>query len=163
TNSRKPLAGEFTFNGRTVFVIGNHFNSKGGDQPLFGRFQPPTLSSEAQRQQQAAGVKQFVQSILASDPYAKVVVAGDLDDVAFSAPLATLKSTPLVALIESLPDDQEYSYVFEGNSQTLDHILASNALNAGLAGYDVVHFNAEFAVQDSDHDPQVARFLIDTT
>ena len=24
-----------------LFVIANHFNSKGGDQPLFGRFQPP--------------------------------------------------------------------------------------------------------------------------
>ncbi|MEP0983576.1 choice-of-anchor I family protein [Leptolyngbya sp. AS-A5] len=34
--SRKPLVGEFVFNGQTVYVIGNHFNSKGGDQPLFG-------------------------------------------------------------------------------------------------------------------------------
>ena len=25
-----------------LFVIANHFNSKGGDEPLFGRFQPPT-------------------------------------------------------------------------------------------------------------------------
>ncbi|MGH3859402.1 lamin tail domain-containing protein, partial [Actinokineospora sp.] len=29
-NSRKPLAGEFKFNGKTVFVVANHFNSKGG-------------------------------------------------------------------------------------------------------------------------------------
>ena len=33
-DSRKPLAAEFTFNGRHLFVIANHFNSKGGDQPL---------------------------------------------------------------------------------------------------------------------------------
>jgi predicted extracellular nuclease len=26
--SRKPLAGEFKFGGNTVFVVGNHFNSK---------------------------------------------------------------------------------------------------------------------------------------
>ena len=39
TTSRKPLAGEFTHNGRTLFVIANHFNSKGGDDPLFGRSQ----------------------------------------------------------------------------------------------------------------------------
>ena len=163
TSSRKPLVGEFTFNGRTIFVVGNHFNSKGGDQPLFGRFQPPTLTTEAQRQAQATIVRDFVRQILQIDPNARVVVAGDLNDFAFSAPLQTLKSTPLVALIESLDDDEEYSYVFEGNSQTLDHILASNALNAALAGYDVVRFNAEFAEQDSDHDPQVARFLIDAT
>ncbi len=39
--SRKPLAGEFTFRGERFFLITNHFNSKGGDNPLFGRFQPP--------------------------------------------------------------------------------------------------------------------------
>ena len=52
-NSRKPLAGQFLFQGQTFFVIANHFNSKGGDDPLFGRFQPPTLSSETQRVAQA--------------------------------------------------------------------------------------------------------------
>ena len=40
-SSRKPLAAEFLWKGRTVFAIANHFNSKGGDDPLFGRFQPP--------------------------------------------------------------------------------------------------------------------------
>jgi uncharacterized protein len=35
TRSRKPLVGEFLFDGHTLFVIANHFNSKGGDQPLF--------------------------------------------------------------------------------------------------------------------------------
>src|SRR5919109_46489 len=43
--SRKPLAGEFFFNGHHLFVIANHFNSKGGDQPLEGHLQPPTRSS----------------------------------------------------------------------------------------------------------------------
>ena len=36
-----------------MFAIANHFNSKGGDQPLFGRFQPPVRSSEVQRHRQA--------------------------------------------------------------------------------------------------------------
>src|SRR6185437_13465582 len=39
--SRKPLAGEFDYRGHKLFVIANHFNSKGGDDPLRGRFQPP--------------------------------------------------------------------------------------------------------------------------
>src|SRR5207244_13329213 len=50
--SRKPLAGEFLFNGHHLFVIANHFNSKGGDQPLEGHFQPPTRSSEVQRSEE---------------------------------------------------------------------------------------------------------------
>ena len=72
--SRKPLAGEFTFNGHRLFVIANHFNSKGGDNPLFGRFQPPVFSSEVQRHQQAQIVNNFVDAILAIDPNANVVV-----------------------------------------------------------------------------------------
>ena len=38
----EALVGELVFNDKTIFVVANHFNSKGGDQPLFGRFQPPT-------------------------------------------------------------------------------------------------------------------------
>lgn len=156
--SRKPLVGEFLFNGNRVFVIGNHFNSKGGDQPLFGRFQPPTLTSETQRNQQATIVKDFVQSILAVDPNANVIVAGDLNDFEFSNPLNILKSAGLNNLIETLPANERYTYNFEGNAQTLDHILSSNNLLTRLDGFDVVHINSEFADQVSDHDPLVARF-----
>ncbi|MGO4424828.1 endonuclease/exonuclease/phosphatase, partial [Streptomyces sp. MCAF7] len=55
-DSRKPLAGQFSFRGRPVFVIANHFNSKGGDQGLDSRFQPPARGSEAQRTGQAEAV-----------------------------------------------------------------------------------------------------------
>ena len=158
-NSRKPLVGEFIFNGNQVFVIGNHFNSKGGDQPLFGRFQPPTLTSEAQRLQQAQIVNNFVDSLLAVDPNANVVVMGDLNDFQFSNPLATLKGGVLSNLIDTLPLNEQYTYVFEGNSQALDHILVSNNLRTQAdAEIDVVHLNAEFATQESDHDPLVSRF-----
>jgi uncharacterized repeat protein (TIGR01451 family) len=158
TASRKPLVGEFTFNGQTVYVVSNHFNSKGGDQPLFGPNQPPTLTSETQRNQQATILKNFVQSILAINPNANIVVAGDLNDFEFSNPLTTLESGGLNTLIETLPQNERYTYNFEGNAQTLDHILVSNNLLSKLDGYDVVHINSEFADQDSDHDPSVARF-----
>lgn len=67
-SSRKPLAGEFTYNGKALFALANHFNSKGGDQPLFGHWQPPTRSSETERGQQAAIVGNFVSQIEALDP-----------------------------------------------------------------------------------------------
>lgn len=82
-----------------------------------------------------------------------------------SAPLATLLSTTpsLTALVSTLPANERYSYVFEGNSQTLDHIVVSQGLASVVDGFDVVHIDAEFADQVSDHDPSVARFSIDTT
>jgi predicted extracellular nuclease len=156
--SRKPLAGEFTWNGRTVFVIANHFNSKGGDQPLFGHFQPPARPSETQRHGQATVVRTFVDQILAVDPNASVIVLGDLNDFEFSQTADILTGTgSLLDLPRTLPLAERYTYDFEGNSQVLDHILLSPGLAASSYSYDVVHVNSEFANQLSDHDPQVVR------
>ncbi len=132
--SRKPLVGEFTYAGRTLFVVGNHFNSKGGDEPLFGRFQPPHRSSEVQRHQQATLVNAFVGQITAIDPAADVIVAGDFNDFAFSETLHVLEGTQLVNMFDTLPPEEQYDYVFEGNAQTLDHILVSPALEADRQG-----------------------------
>ncbi len=158
-SSRKPLAGEFTYNGHHLIVIANHWNSKGGDDPLWGRDQPPVLSSEVQRLQQATIVRNFVQDVFAVDADAEVVVLGDLNDFEFSNPLMTLKGAPMNDLIETLPANERYTYVFEGNSQTLDHILVSDSL-LGVAHTDVVHVNSEFWDQASDHEPQVARLAL---
>ncbi|HET6168027.1 MAG TPA: endonuclease/exonuclease/phosphatase family protein [Marmoricola sp.] len=155
-SSRKPLVGEFVFNDKPVFVVANHFNSKGGDQPLTSRFQPPTRSSEVQRQQQAHEVRAFVDTLRAQDPNADLVVLGDLNDYEFSPTLGILTDGgALTDLLTTLPVDERYSYVFQGNSQSLDHILVAGRMKS--VDYDVVHINAEFADQASDHDPQIAR------
>ncbi|BAZ09644.1 5'-nucleotidase/2',3'-cyclic phosphodiesterase [Calothrix sp. NIES-4071] len=160
-NSRKPLVGNFRFNSQEVTVVGNHFNSKGGDQPLFGPNQPPILSSEVQRNQQATIVKDFVQGILTNNSNASVIVAGDLNDFEFSNPLTILESAGLNTLIETLPENERYTYNFQGNAQALDHILVSDNLFSRLDGFDVVHINSEFADQVSDHDPVIAQFNIE--
>src|SRR5215207_11103715 len=160
SRSRKPLAGEFIFNGDRLFVIANHFSSKGGDQPLFGRFQPPTFTSEAQRNRQAEVVNGFVDSILAADPRAGVVVLGDLNDFEFSTPVRTLKGGVMKDLIETLPPGERYTYVFDGNSQALDHVLVTDSLFNALVRFDVVHINSEFVDQASDHDPPLAIFRL---
>ncbi|MET8403073.1 endonuclease/exonuclease/phosphatase family protein [Streptomyces sp900116325] len=155
-DSRKPLVGEFRFHGKPVFVIGNHFASKGGDQPLHGRYQEPTRSSETKRVKQATEVNTFVKSLLAADKSARVITLGDLNDFAFSPTMTALTGgKALKPLITTLPRNEQYSYVYEGNSQTLDHILVSPGVRR--FDYDVVHINAEFADQASDHDPQIVR------
>jgi len=161
-SSRKPLAAEFVFDGQRLFVVANHFNSKGGDQPLTGRFQPPTRSSEVQRHQQATIEAGFVQQIRAIDPTANVVVLGDLNDFEFSETIQILEAAGLTDLYDTLPRAERYSYVFQGNSQTLDHILVSGPL-ANRSALDVVHVNAEFADQASDHDPSLVRILLNDT
>ena len=158
---RKPLVGEFRARGKKLFVIANHWKSKTQDNPLFGRFQPPVRGTEAQRNAEAQVVRDFVSEILALDPNANVIVLGDLNDFQFSDALATLKGSgdlELHALIETLEESERYTYVFDGNSQVLDHILFSDNLFTHFQfEYDVVHVNSEFPDQASDHEPQVVR------
>ncbi|WP_308312659.1 endonuclease/exonuclease/phosphatase family protein [Streptomyces sp. ISL-11] len=157
TNSRKPLAGQFSFRGERVFVVANHFNSKGGDQGLDSRFQAPARTSEVQRTQQAKLVNTFVKQLLATDKHANVIVAGDLNDYQFSPALTTLTADGVLTdLVDRLPRKERYGYVFQGNSQVLDHMLTSRHVRS--VDYDIVHINAEFADQASDHDPQVLRW-----
>jgi predicted extracellular nuclease len=190
--TRKSLAGEFRWRGETVFVVVNHFSSKGDDRPLFGRFQPPFRLTEYEsldasgvedgwRHAQAQVVNDFVDEILAVDPVANVVVLGDINDFDFSetvgvlsgeraalapgsgmadadgsGPTAATAAPPVLrTLFGRLAPDERYSYVFDGNSQVLDQILVSQSLWDLGTRYDVVHVNAEFFDQASDHDPSV--------
>jgi predicted extracellular nuclease len=156
--SRKPLAGQFTFNGHTVFVIANHFDAKLGDDPLMGKLQPPSTPSATQRVAQATAVRTFVNQILAVDSTADIVVLGDLNDFDYSTAVSTLTSGgALTDLPATLPIAERYTYVYEGNSEVLDHILLSSSLAGSSYAYDVVHVNSEFANQVSDHEPQVVR------
>jgi predicted extracellular nuclease len=133
------------------------------------------------RHAQAQAINDFVDEILAVDKRAHVIVLGDINDFDFSetvdiltgervvqnpgppaqdvdgsGPTAATGAAPvLTSLFDRLPADQRYSYVFDGNSQVLDQILVSSSLIKAGPSYDVVHVNAEFFDQASDHDPSV--------
>jgi uncharacterized protein len=159
--TRKSLVGEFKIKNKPYFVIVNHFSSKGDDQPLFGPSQPPTRFSEVARHGQAQVVNDFVDAILARDRNARVVVLGDINDFEFSETVSILEGGVITTMVDSLPPNERYSYVFEGNSQVLDQILLSNRGMLRLKPqYDVVHVNSEFAdaLQASDHEPAVVQF-----
>ncbi|MBE3570065.1 MAG: chitobiase/beta-hexosaminidase C-terminal domain-containing protein [Bacillales bacterium] len=163
-SSRKPLAAQFEFNGNTVIVVANHFNSKGGDLPLFGKVQPPILTSEAKRIQIAKIVNNFVKDVQSKDPNANIVVLGDLNDFEFSKPIQTLKGNELTNMIEKVPAEERYSYTYQGNSQVLDHILVSNHL-AQSTIVDIVHINSSFMEEHgraSDHDPVLIQTQLGT-
>jgi 2',3'-cyclic-nucleotide 2'-phosphodiesterase (5'-nucleotidase family)/predicted extracellular nuclease len=181
-DARLPLLATFTFNGENVTLVNNHFSSKGGSSPLFGVNQPSVgdetngngqennsiNGSLTQRQDQAQAVNDYVDSLLNTNANANVVVLGDLNEFEFLSPLTTLAggNTPVLTnLVNTLPENERYSFIFEGNSQQLDHILVSNNLTAG-ADFDIVNINTEFAEtaqRASDHDPLVARLTLGET
>ncbi|WP_079509959.1 DUF6359 domain-containing protein [Mesobacillus jeotgali] len=154
-DTRKPLAAEFEFKGEDVVVIANHFNSKGGDTPLFGKIQPPVLDSEAKRIEIAKLLNEFVAGIYSQDPEANVVVLGDLNDFEYSQPIEALENGQLTNMIETLPAEERFTYNFQGNSQVLDHILVSNHL-ADSSEADIININSMYMEEHgraSDHDP----------
>ncbi|MGJ3251060.1 MAG: endonuclease/exonuclease/phosphatase family protein [Elainellaceae cyanobacterium] len=173
-DTRLPLAGNFLFNGEEVTVVTNHFSSKGGSSPLFGQNQPsvsdqpgagqedPDINGSLdERQAQANALNDFVAGILSNDPNANVIAVGDFNEFEFISPLEILEQN-LINLTNTLPENERYTFNFQGNSQSLDHILFSDNLD-GSALFDIVHVNTEFAETNqlaSDHDPLVASFEV---
>jgi uncharacterized protein len=100
-----------------------------------------------------------VNDILDRDRQANVIVLGDINDFEFSETVDILEGDgELFSAIKTLPANERYSYVFEGNSQVLDQILLSSNINRNFPYiYDVVHVNSEFSAQASDHEPSVVR------
>jgi len=168
SGTRKPLAAAFDFNGERVVVVNNHFSSKGGGTPIFGAVQPFVNGSEDERRAQTAIVNQFVDDALAIDADARVIVLGDMNEFTFEEPLRILAgvddaSNVLQDLFDvaGLEQVERYTFIFDGNSQALDHIFVTASLVAAAPLVDAVHTNIEFASSPmgaSDHDPILSSF-----
>ncbi|WP_150004117.1 endonuclease/exonuclease/phosphatase family protein [Iodidimonas muriae] len=163
-NSRQPLVATFVFNGQEVTIVNNHFRSKGGSDPLFGSVQPPANGGEDARTAQAQFVHDFIQGLLALNPTANVIALGDLNEFAFLPPLQALAGLGLDQILTDLASllaaEERYSFIFEGNSQLLDHIFVTDNLLSADVLFDIVHMNAEFLNAFTDHDPLLASFLL---
>jgi predicted extracellular nuclease len=172
--SRAPLGANFTFNGQTVTVIGNHFTSKIGSNTSFSANQPPLNAAELTRAAQAAAVNAYVDGLLATDPDALVAVAGDFNEFQFEEPLrvltgelefdgATITGTGGEEVLQNLTfllqQEERFTALFEGNAQAIDHIFASQALATG-AQIDAVHLNTIVGNPNADHDPVLALFNV---
>ncbi|KRQ97736.1 choice-of-anchor I family protein [Bradyrhizobium valentinum] len=147
--------------------------------PINGSAQQTGTSNE--REGQAETINAFVDGLLtnASATDDRIVVLGDLNDFQFfpvvdlitgqlTRTTASPDGTPsifapgtavLSELISKLPENERYSYNFDGNAQALDHILVSNNL-FDSAQFDIVHINSEFIDQLSDHDPSVSSLVM---
>lgn len=169
--SRLPLVGVFSFNGRTIILANNHWTSRFGSSPIFGGPQPFVQAGEDEREAQAQAVNDAIDDVLAQYPNARIVTLGDHNTFQFTNDLASILPGP-EGVVTNLIDQAEaagdaYSFIFDGNSQVLDHIFVSDALLPG-AELDVVHVNNDFPRDDnrifftdqivaSDHEPLVAR------
>jgi predicted extracellular nuclease len=159
--SRLPLAATFSFMGQTIEVVNVHFASKGGSAPLTGSDAQPVEFRQSDADVNGSVDQRFVMSQAIREYVSgteNVVVLGDFNEFEFNLPLVNLLDTPLTNLAFTVPAGERYTYIFNGNSQALDHIFVSPALS-GFAELEYIHVNAEFAdtpERASDHDPLVA-------
>lgn len=144
-----------------VTVVVAHFKSKGGIDPEGKQF-------ASRRAAEARLVAGFVHARVAANPAAHVLVLGDLNDYVSSPPLRILTSeAPLHDLALDVPAAERYSYIFNGQSEVLDHVLVTAGLRSRLISTGFVRIDADFPASRaaerslyrvSDHDPAVARF-----
>jgi predicted extracellular nuclease len=165
SNSRKPLIAQWKTvrgTGKTFFTVNVHFSSKGGSAPIHGDPRPPLNGAIDSRQAQAEITGDFIGQIMELDPEARIVAAGDFNEFTQVQPMQTfLKRSGLIDLEEAVDLDptERYTYLFDMNCQSLDHVFISPSLGRG-ALYEHLHLNTwqNFDDQVSDHDPSVARF-----
>ncbi|MBI3684267.1 MAG: endonuclease/exonuclease/phosphatase family protein [Acidobacteria bacterium] len=133
---RPPLAVDFAAGNVVFSVIVNHWRSRiGGNQA-----------------ERIAGAE-FLADEIARLGRENLIVLGDFNDSEDSPSLLTLtERTGLADLAWLVPADGRYSYIFEGVSEALDHILLSPSLIPSLGAYGYAHFNADFPVRAADHD-----------
>ncbi len=100
--------------------------------------------------------------LLQGDPNANVVVGGDFNGFYFEQAFATLAGAGLTNLNSLLPVEERYSYLYDGNLEQIDNLLASSSLMDG-AQFDAVHINtvkAANAAMATDHDQVITSLYI---
>jgi len=159
--SRLPLVARFQSGGHEVVIINVHLSSKGGSDSAYGIVQPPGDPSASARTAQVRAVRDYVRA-LPADEKRTVVILGDFNAYWYETPLLLLTGgDPAfrnLALDE--PPGERISYVFEGNSQSLDHLLV--LLDEGQTGsMQTLHVNSvqPDSRKVSDHDPKLMRLI----
>jgi predicted extracellular nuclease len=177
-------------------VIVNHLRSLNGvDDNAPGTNGWPTVGHRvrAKRRAQAESLANLIQARQVASPAERIAALGDFNAFEFNDGLVdsmgTILGTPTPPeevvldspdlvnpdLMNLLPVSaaERYSFSFDGNAQTLDHVLINAALQTATTAQRTEHarIGADFpeiarndpdtAVRLSDHDPAVAYFTVD--
>ena len=189
-NDRPTLRLRGTSNGLSFSVFVNHLRSLNG----VGDTTACTNSTNgarvrAKRAEQANYLTNEIQNELTANPSAKIVVIGDFNafevNDGYGDTINAIVGTPapttqvltatadptyenMTNLLSLMPTAQRYSYVFDGNHQTLDHAILNPGAMSQFVGGGYVRVNADFneatfrgnfAIPErfSDHDPVYVR------
>ncbi|MGY1916270.1 ExeM/NucH family extracellular endonuclease [Blastococcus sp. SYSU DS0973] len=172
-NARLPLAQRFrpASGGQPFAVVVNHFKSKGCTGATGGNVDQGDGQGcyNADRVEQAEALVDLAGSL----PGNQTMIIGDLNAYGGEDPIAVLEAAGYVDLVDTrVPEEEQYTYVFQGQAGYLDHALVSPQLAKRIAGVDIWHINSDEALfldyntefnpegfytpdpyRSSDHDP----------
>nr|MDT0659968.1 ExeM/NucH family extracellular endonuclease [Micromonospora sp. DSM 115978] len=140
-NAREPIAQTFTAGAVTFTVIANHFKSKSSSDSATG---DNADSGDGQgafngdRTRQAAALVAFAEQVATDSGSDDVLLMGDFNAYTQEDPAHVLYD----AGYADLNDTGRTSYVFSGESGSLDHALTSASMADRVTGVDVWQINA---------------------
>lgn len=174
--NRPTLAQTFVKNGSTtgITILVNHLKSKGSDCDSVG--DPDTGDGQGNCNQTRTNAAIAISEWIATDPTNSgspdYLIIGDLNAYAKEDPLTALENNGFTKATNALSQEDQYSYVFDGNAGMLDHILSSSSVNTKIEDISIWHINADEPViydyneeynpegfyaidpfRSSDHDP----------
>ncbi|KZT19529.1 DNase I-like protein [Neolentinus lepideus HHB14362 ss-1] len=164
--ARKPLAVAWqTSSGDRFYTVDVHFSSKRGSTSSHGSARTPVNGRVEIRAKQANMTANFVRNILDLDPSANVVVAGDFNEYTQTRSVYNGLAEVLhdIDEISNVDPVERYTYVYDQNTQQIDHIFVSNAIKNRGTDVEHVHVNNWAPLlkdRASDHDPSVFRVKI---
>jgi uncharacterized repeat protein (TIGR01451 family) len=179
---------------QAIIVIVNHLRSFIDVELVSGE----GVRVRAKRTAQAESLAGLLQELQVGNPGTPIISIGDYNAYQFSDgytdPIAVITGTPtpddqivvdqspdlvepnFVNLTGMLPTAEQYSFIFEGTPQALDHVLVNQVANALVRRYAIVRGNSDFPEvpaalfaadptrpeRSSDHDMPVAYFRLPT-
>ncbi|MDI6098664.1 ExeM/NucH family extracellular endonuclease [Actinoplanes sp. NEAU-A12] len=169
SNAREPIAQTFTSGGIDFTVVANHLKSKSASVPPAGDNVDTgdgQGSYNGDRVRQAQSLATFVEGLGTEN----VILLGDFNAYGQEDPLQVLYAKGYTDAHHTFAPDKS-SYVFGGESGSLDHALVTGSLAKRITGVDIWNINSVESIafqydgfgpffdsgpfRSSDHDPVV--------
>ncbi len=169
--AREPIAQTFAIGDTTVTVVANHFKSKSSPGGTPAPVEPADGQGffNAERTEQAQSVLAFSAQLQAESGSEDVFLIGDFNAYAHEDPINVFTAAGWTDMVPAKAPGQ-YTYSFNGELGSLDHVLASPSVTPRVTGAGVWNINspewsdrgyafgsteAGTPFRSSDHDPIV--------
>ncbi len=162
-HDRPPLAATFDTGGERFTVVSVHHKSKSGCPVSGDNVDQGSGCWDQRRAKQSEALIAFAEVLATQVGDADVLVMGDLNAYRREAPVLHFSEQGWRVLVDDMPPERAYSYVYFGRAGALDHGMASPSLASQVTGAAFWAVNADerpraderlpTPFRTSDHDP----------